>query len=601
MPTLTKLGKYVIRRTLGKGAMGVVYEGFDPVLERTVAIKTILPSQLDGSEMDTVLARFKREAQAAGRLNHPGIVAVYEYGEVEVEDAPAPLASPDFPTAAPQRVAFIAMQFVKGRELRSYFDADERFSLKHVGRIMVEILEALDHAHSHGVTHRDIKPANLILLADGRVKIADFGIARIESSQLTVAGTVMGTPSYMSPEQFQGIAVDLRSDLFSCGVILYQFLTGEKPFVGTLTSIMFKVLREQPLPPSALNASLGPQWDRLMDKAIAKNPDDRFQSASDFAAAIRDALASQSQGEVANKQAPTAQKRIDSVASMPAPLPLPLPVPVPVPLPVPERPSAPKIDPDATFLTLADVSKALAKIKKEEVDAKLAKAAATLKAPKVPLVSEIRKIPPVPLVDSAAVPRKASLRLWFAAMLLLLILAAAGAYLWSGSGKNSVSPSAGSSPIVEKPGPPPSSTSNPTLSPPSSPTSTAPFPALSAPDSVLAVPAVPAMVPVLPLPLPASPPAPEPAPATTVESPAAVQTQPSVASAVSEPVKRLARKADVVPAPPARPVQPKPEAEHAAAERPLRRPARCALILEKAAVSEPISAEERNFLTSSCQ
>ena len=132
MPTLTKLGKYAISRTLGKGAMGIVYEGFDPVLHRTVAIKTILPSQLDGSEMETVLARFKREAQAAGRLNHPGIVAVYEYGEVDVEgveDDPAALVGPDSPPAAPQRVAFIAMQFVKGRELRSYFNANERFSL----------------------------------------------------------------------------------------------------------------------------------------------------------------------------------------------------------------------------------------------------------------------------------------------------------------------------------------------------------------------------------------------------------------------------------------------------------------------------------------
>ena len=301
MASMTKLGKYLIRRELGKGAMGIVYEGFDPVIERTVAIKTILPSQLKGGEMTDVLARFKREAQAAGRLNHPGIVAVYDYGEVEAEDDRTAMASPGNagnPPVVGQRVAFIAMEFVKGRELKDYFDANERFPLKEVERIMNEMLDALEHAHSMGVTHRDMKPANLILLGNGKVKVADFGIARIETSELTQAGTVMGTPSYMSPEQFMGQTVDGRSDLFSCGVILYQFLTGEKPFTGNTTTIMYKVLREDPLPPSTLNLALPAAWDEVVKKAIAKNPANRFQTAKEFSAAISAAVASQTRAPV---------------------------------------------------------------------------------------------------------------------------------------------------------------------------------------------------------------------------------------------------------------------------------------------------------------
>ena len=177
-PVPAKLGKYVIRRELGRGAMGVVYEGFDPFIERTVAIKTIRPQQLAAGETGEILARFKREAQAAGRLNHPNIVQIYEYGEEG-------------------GIAFIAMEFIKGRELKDYFDSGQRFANKDIARIMGEMLGALEHAHRNGVTHRDMKPANVIVLEGGTVKVADFGIARIESSELTQAGTVLGTPSYM--------------------------------------------------------------------------------------------------------------------------------------------------------------------------------------------------------------------------------------------------------------------------------------------------------------------------------------------------------------------------------------------------------------------
>ncbi len=289
MTTFTRLGKYLIRRELGKGAMGVVYEGFDPAIERTVAIKTILPAQLSSEEAANVLARFKREAQAAGRLNHPGIVAVYDYGE-EIADDDHTMVASEAASQARQRVAYIAMEFVKGRELRDFFEANERFALKDVERLMAEILDALAHAHAHGVVHRDMKPANLIVLPNGKIKVADFGIARVEKSELTQVGTVMGTPAYMSPEQFMGQPVDGRSDIFSCGVILYQFLTGEKPFTGNSTTIMFKVLHEEPLAPSLLNVALPAAFDQVVKKAMAKNPDDRYQTAQEFAQAIHATL-----------------------------------------------------------------------------------------------------------------------------------------------------------------------------------------------------------------------------------------------------------------------------------------------------------------------
>jgi serine/threonine-protein kinase len=294
---MNKLGKYQIRRTLGKGAMGVVYEGFDPVIERTVAIKTILPSQLDGAQYAEVMARFKREAQAAGRLNHPGIVAIYDYGEevpeeLNAEEATMMAAAPNAKPA--ERVAYIAMEFIKGRELRDFFEKGERFPLDQVARIMGEILDALDHAHSQGVVHRDMKPANLIVLDNGRVKVADFGIAHVEKSDLTRTGTLLGTPAYMSPEQFMGHPVDGRSDLFSCGVILYQLLTGEKPFAGeSTTTIMYKVLREEPVPPSQINLALPAALDIVVKKALAKNPNERFQTGKDFAKLLQAAVTAQ--------------------------------------------------------------------------------------------------------------------------------------------------------------------------------------------------------------------------------------------------------------------------------------------------------------------
>ena len=270
MPEISTLGKYEVRRELGRGAMGVVYEGYDPLIKRLVALKTIRSDQLAGEEAGNVIARFRREAQASGRLSHPNIVSIYDFGE-------------------DNGVWYIAMEYIKGRELKEFFEGNERFTVADIVRIMSQMLNALDYSHRQGVIHRDIKPANVFVLADGSVKVADFGIAHIESSNLTQVGTVLGTPSYMSPEQIMGLPIDGRSDLFSAGVILYQFLTGERPFAGSATTTMQKVLKEDPLPPSTLNVQAPAAMDAVVRKALAKRPEERYQNAQEFAAALRSA------------------------------------------------------------------------------------------------------------------------------------------------------------------------------------------------------------------------------------------------------------------------------------------------------------------------
>jgi serine/threonine protein kinase len=279
-PLPQKLGKYEVRREVGRGGMGIVYEGFDPLIGRRVALKTFIQQYLDNTQEDNLLARLQREAQAGGRLNHPHIIAVFDYGEETIKDA----------HGDDVRSAFIAMEFVEGRSLQNYFEANERFSLKQIERIMSELLDALGYSHAHGVVHRDIKPANIILLADGSVKVGDFGVARIEASTLTQAGTVLGSPRFMSPEQFMGQTVDGRSDLYSAGIVLYQLLTGDVPFTGEFTTIMHRVLNEQAPPPTALNVQVPKMFDDLMLCALAKRPDERFQTAAAFKAAMSAAM-----------------------------------------------------------------------------------------------------------------------------------------------------------------------------------------------------------------------------------------------------------------------------------------------------------------------
>jgi serine/threonine-protein kinase len=265
------LGKYELRQVLGKGAMGTVYEGFDPIIARRVAIKTVRLPDAEDHEAQEELARFKREAQAAGRLSHPNIVGVFDYGETP-------------------ELAYIVMEFVDGTTLKHVVDKKERFELAEIVRLMDSLMAGLQFSHDRGVVHRDIKPANIMLTKSGEVKIADFGIARIESSSMTQAGTMLGTPSYMSPEQFMGQTVDSRTDLYSSGVMLYQLLTGEKPFEGGLTAIMHKVLNTEPPPPSALSVTVPHAFDAVVKKAMAKRPDDRYATANDFAKALRDAF-----------------------------------------------------------------------------------------------------------------------------------------------------------------------------------------------------------------------------------------------------------------------------------------------------------------------
>jgi eukaryotic-like serine/threonine-protein kinase len=271
METIETLGKYEIKRLLGRGAMGTVYEGWDPIIARRVAIKTVRLPDASDPETEEALARFRREAQAAGRLNHPNIVGVFDYGETN-------------------DLAYIVMEFVDGPPLKSLLDKQERFALADTVRIMEDLLAGLHYSHERGVVHRDIKPANVMLTGAGRAKIADFGIARIESSSMTQAGTVMGTPAYMSPEQFMGQVVDARTDIYSSGVLLYQLLTGERPFEGGMSAIMHKALNSDPPSPSQLSVTAPPSFDVVVRRAMARRPEDRYRSATDFAEAIRAAL-----------------------------------------------------------------------------------------------------------------------------------------------------------------------------------------------------------------------------------------------------------------------------------------------------------------------
>jgi serine/threonine-protein kinase len=266
------IGKYAIRSVLGRGAMGVVYRGFDPQIEREVAIKTVRKDLVDQDVAAQVMARFKNEARAAGRLLHPNIVTVYEYGE-------------DGDTA------FIAMEYVEGAGLREYLNRKVNLGVPQVMSIMSQLMRALQFAHDRGVVHRDIKPSNLILTPDGSLKVADFGIARIDTSNLTTVGMVVGTPAYMSPEQCQGVELDRRSDIFSAGVVLYELLTGEQPFSGVLEAIVYKICNKDPAPASALSKlALPVAIDAVIARALAKKADDRYPSATAFHRALAAAL-----------------------------------------------------------------------------------------------------------------------------------------------------------------------------------------------------------------------------------------------------------------------------------------------------------------------
>ena len=272
---MDRIGRYKIVRELGRGAMGIVYHAIDPNIGRPVAIKTIqLGDVRNSEEKDRLRERLFREARSAGILSHPGIVTIYD---VEQQGD----------------LAYIAMEFVDGPTLDQVMSGAEPLSPEQMFSILGQTANALDYAHGKGIVHRDIKPANIMIAADGTTKITDFGIAKITTSeQLTMTGSIVGTPHYMSPEQVQGQAVDGRSDQFSLAVISYEMLTGEKPYTGEhLTTVVYKIVAEEPTLPHRLNPSLNATIDAALRRALAKKPDQRYRTCSEFTEALEKACA----------------------------------------------------------------------------------------------------------------------------------------------------------------------------------------------------------------------------------------------------------------------------------------------------------------------
>jgi serine/threonine-protein kinase len=266
---LTKVGRYQIIGELGRGSMGVVYRAFDPVIGRAVAIKTMLTEELSGSEFQQYKARFEREAKAAGILSHPNIVTVYDFGEEN-------------------NVLYLAMEYLEGESLEKVMERENNLPIETIVPMFEQVCSALDHAHSRKIVHRDIKPANIMILVNGLVKVTDFGIAKTATAGMTQAGQILGTPNYMSPEQVKGRPVDGRSDIFSLGVILYELITGEKPFVGqNLTTVIYKIVNEDPIAPRELDSAIHPGLSYITSKALAKSPDQRYPTCRRLAEDLR--------------------------------------------------------------------------------------------------------------------------------------------------------------------------------------------------------------------------------------------------------------------------------------------------------------------------
>lgn len=262
MMSIQTVGRYEITGELGRGAMGVVYKALDPTIGRTVALKT-MRLDVHGLDAQEMVRRFQNEARAAGVLNHPNIVTIYDAGEQD-------------------GIFYIAMEFIEGTTLHELLAEKRVLATDEVLQLTRQICRGLDYAHSNGIVHRDIKPANIMITGNGTVKIMDFGIAK-SGGQVTNTGQVLGTPNYMAPEQVKGRQLDGRSDLFSLGVILYEMLTGEKPFVGqNVTTIIYKIVNENPITPRDLDVTVHPGLSAIVTKALAKAPDDRYQTGADL-------------------------------------------------------------------------------------------------------------------------------------------------------------------------------------------------------------------------------------------------------------------------------------------------------------------------------
>jgi len=269
---MEKIGKYKILGILGKGGMGIVYKALDPDIEREVAIKTIRFDTLSaGTHKDELMGRFIREARAAGKIAHPNIITVFDVGREN-------------------DLTYIVMQYIEGQSLQALIDSGKRLSPKEIVEVMKPICDALDYAHNSGIIHRDIKPANIMIDKSGKSFLADFGVARMETSTMTQSGTTVGTLIYMSPEQITGQKVDRRSDIFSLGIVLYELLAGKMPFCGdNISSIVYKIVNEHPTRITEINKDVPPGYDRVVHKTLAKNPDDRYQNCRELAAGLDNA------------------------------------------------------------------------------------------------------------------------------------------------------------------------------------------------------------------------------------------------------------------------------------------------------------------------
>jgi serine/threonine-protein kinase len=269
LPADRRLGRYEIAAELGKGAMGTVYKAHDPMLERTVALKTIRLGA-SAEEMAEYEARFYQEAKAAGGLNHPNIVTIHDVGKTG--DVP-----------------YLAMEYLEGSELHEVMRHNRPLAPEHALEIAAQVADGLAYAHERGVVHRDVKPANIMVVRDGLVKIADFGVARMRSSERGPDTHVVGSPRYMSPEQVLRKRAERRSDIFSLGVVLYEMLTGAPPFTGAdLNAILFQIVNTEPPPPGSRVSGLPEMLDSIMAKALAKAPDDRYPNARELAADLRE-------------------------------------------------------------------------------------------------------------------------------------------------------------------------------------------------------------------------------------------------------------------------------------------------------------------------
>lgn len=268
-----RYGRYQVQRVLGKGAMGIVYLAEDPVIGRQVAVKVIhAQGGLEGEELALRQQRFEREFRSAGTLSHPNIVTVYDVGQ-EGSDA------------------FIAMEYVRGESLETVLKSGRLLTFKEIADIAMQTASALDYAHERSIIHRDIKPGNILMTVDGTPKITDFGVAKLSTAGMTTTGTIIGTPMYMAPEQITGHEVSRASDQFSLAVVIYEMLTGERPFEGdNATTVMYKIVHEMPVPPRRVNSKLPPSLDAVLLKGLAKTATDRYPTCTALARAVRRAL-----------------------------------------------------------------------------------------------------------------------------------------------------------------------------------------------------------------------------------------------------------------------------------------------------------------------